>query len=259
MVQSDSTWKNKTVLITGASRGLGADCAHYFGKKGARLLLIARSESEIQSIARQYANALPLAADLGSLEAIAKLGKQIESSVDLVDVAIHCAGGGLGLKDPVLSGPQLNQLFQLNVTAGVEINKFIIPAMKKAQRGNILHIGSIASTDAVGSVGYNTCKAALAAYVRSLGKVLASDGIIVSGLLAGGFFSSGGAMDRLQKNNPAAYEDFLQKRIPRKKFGEFNEMIPLIEFLASPMAGMMCGCLVPMDGGEGSSYVPVDL
>ena len=51
-----------------------------------------------------------------------------------------------------------------------------------------------------------------------------------------------------------AYNDFIKNRLPRKKMGNTDEIMPMIEFLASRSAGMMCGCLIPMDGAEGKSY-----
>ena len=65
--------------------------------------------------------------------------------------------------------------------------------MTRAKRGNIIHVGSIASYEAVGSVGYNTVKAGICGYVRSIGREVLKDGIILSGILQGGFIS-----DRMQ-------------------------------------------------------------
>ena len=122
------------------------------------------------------------------------------------------------------------------------------------KKGNIIHVGSIASYESVGSVGYNSAKATITAYVKTLGRELSKKNIIMTGILPGGFIAPENAMHRLKKNNKKAFNDFIKNRLPRKKMGNTNEIMPIIEFLASKNAGMMSGCLIPMDGGEGKSY-----
>ena len=126
--------------------------------------------------------------------------------------------------------------------------------MMERRSGNLVHVGSIASIEGVGSVGYNTVKAALAAYVRSLGRELSRCNVIATGILPGGFISPGNAMGRLQEGNPEAYETFIQDRLPRQVMGEAEELIPMLLLLCSEGASMMGGCLVPIDAGEGRTY-----
>ena len=76
----------------------------------------------------------------------------------------------------------------------------------------------------------------------------------MTGVLPGGFIAPLNAMHRLKKNNKKIYDNFINKRLPRKKMGNTSELMPMIEFLASSSAGMMSGCLIPMDGGEAKAY-----
>ena len=118
-------------------------------------------------------------------------------------------------------------------------------------------MGSIASSEAVASVGYNTAKAALAAYVRSLGNHLASSGIVVTGVLPGGFNAPGNSWERLRAGKPEVVDRFVAERLPRGRLAEAEELVPLIAFLCSDAASMMGGCLVPIDAGEGRTYANV--
>ena len=170
-----------------------------------------------------------------------------------VDVVLHCAGGGLGLKGPFLTPGQMYELFMTNLGGAMEINRRFGPLMQAKGYGRIIHVASIASGQAVGSVGYNTVKTALAGYIRSLGREMAPYGVVVTGIAPGGFYAPQNAMERLKERNPEAYEDFV-KRLPRGFMGEANELIPLLRFLASPQSSMMGGCLVPIDAGEGYYY-----
>lgn len=170
------------------------------------------------------------------------------------DIVIHTIGGGLGLRNPLLGSEGLASLFALNVGLGAEVNAAVLPNMIERKSGYICHVCSIASGEAVGSVGYNTVKAALAAYVRSIGREMAPHGIVVSGIAPGAFQCEGNAMDRLQVNVPEAYLDFVQSRLPRGRMGMASELIPLIKLLTSPAGSMMAGCVVPIDAGEGHYY-----
>ena len=126
--------------------------------------------------------------------------------------------------------------------------------MIQRKYGNLVHVCSIASSEATGSVGYNTVKAALAAYVRTLGRELAGSGIVATGILPGGFYAPGNSWERLEEKNPAAVKQFIKERLPRDFLGNGEELIPMIQLLCSDDASMMAGCLVPIDAGEGFSY-----
>ena len=170
------------------------------------------------------------------------------------DAVLHCAGGGMGLRNPVLSAAELGRLFMLNVGAACAVNQAVIPHMKARGTGHIVHVCSIASGEAVGSVGYNTVKGALAAYTRSLGREMAPYGLVVTGIAPGAFNAPGGAMDRLRANNPEAYEDFEHNRLPRRMMGDARELLPVMELLLSPAASMMAGTVIAVDAGEGKYY-----
>ncbi|MGH7807618.1 MAG: SDR family NAD(P)-dependent oxidoreductase [Thermodesulfobacteriota bacterium] len=220
---------NKRILITGASRGLGMVAAVAF-EDDYEVFTLSRKEWDFLN-PETWTTPLPE-----------------------VDVILHCAGGGLGLKNSLVTAKSLHDLFMVNLGAAAEINSLLLPQMMNNRHGNIIHVCSIASGEAVGSVGYNTVKSALAAYVRSLGREMAPYGIVVTGISPGGFEAPDNAMDRLKTANFEAYREFLEQRLPRGVMGKAEELIPLIKFLASDEASMMGGCVVPIDAGEGHYY-----
>lgn len=247
---------NKNILITGASKGLGAVCAREFARLGARLALVARSRDlldEVRESCERKEEHICIVADFLNHEATEAVKKAV-TFIGEIDIAIHSAGGGLGLRDPILNVEDFDKLLTLNLKSCVEINKVLLPKMMERKLGNIVHIGSIASTQAIGSVGYNTSKAALAAYVRSLGREIAASGVVITGILPGGFIAPGNAMERLQKNNLEAYNKFINERMPRKRMALAEEILPVILMLSSSEASMMGGCMVPIDAGEGLDY-----
>ena len=251
------TLQGKRILITGASRGLGAVCARAFAEQGARLVLTARSKNtleEVRNSCHQAADHLAIAVDLTETLSLEKAVHEAVNFLGPIDAVLHVAGGGLGLREPLISSAGLLKLFSLNVAVAAEINRLVTPAMMERGQGNLVHVGSVASTEAVASVGYNTVKAGLAAYVRSLGNHLAAHGIVVTGILPGGFNAPGNSWQRLKTNKPEVVDRFIAERLPRGRLAEAEELVPLIAFLCSDAASMMGGCLVPIDAGEGKTY-----
>ena len=240
----------RKVVITGASRGLGAVVARAFSEDS-ELILMARNKDDLEKVRLSCKNP-----ELHTIYPIDFLNLKpfVWSENKPVDVVIHCAGGGMGLRGPFISADALWQLFMLNLGASAELNRFLALYMKEQKSGYIVHVCSIASGEAIGSVGYNTIKAALAAYVRSLGRELAPYGVVVSGIAPGGFIAPGNAMERLARSNPVSYLEFANKRLPRGYMGNAEELLPLIRLLTSPAGSMMGGCVVPIDAGEGRYY-----
>lgn len=165
-----------------------------------------------------------------------------------IDIIIHCLGGGLGLKNPLLNDREFLKLHQTNIGIAAEINRLLKNQLSK-DKSFILHIGSTASVEAVGSVGYNTVKASLVAYVKSLAINLIKDkdNVIVTGLLPGAFV-------RLKKRNYRAYKNFIKTRLPRKKIGNAEEFLPLINLLCSSGGAILAGSSISADACESKAY-----
>ena len=216
------------ILITGASKGLGQVAVKFFEQDGWEVFPFTRKEYDYL---KTWNYALP------DVEAI-----------------IHCAGGGLGLRGPYITAGQMYELFMTNLGGAMEINRMALPAMQQKGYGTIIHIGSIASGQATGSVGYATIKGALASYVRCLGRELAPYGVTICGLAPGGFTAPDNAMERLRATKPEVYADFIKTRLPRGKMGNAEDLMPLLKLLCSDQSGAYCGSMIPVDWGEGVWY-----
>lgn len=248
----------KRMLITGASQGLGAVCAPYFASRGAKLVLMARNKEKLEKVRSQCFDPeqhVSVTVDLSNLDALYSALASAKEFLGGIDIVLHCAGGGLGLRDPLLSSDDFERLAGLNLKQILEINRLVAPKMIQQRKGNLVHVCSIASMEATGSVGYNVAKAALAAYVRSLGRELANSGVIVTGILPGGFIAPENSWVRFQNRDPEGVQKFITERLPRGRLGTAEELLPLLTFLCSEEASMMGGCLVPIDAGEGKGYV----
>jgi 3-oxoacyl-[acyl-carrier protein] reductase len=250
--------KNKNIIITGASKGLGHDLAINLSKDNNKLFLISRDLNKLNKLKNKChfsSKHKVFSSNLLFPDETLNIYKEVKKFFkNKIHIIIHCAGGGLGLKETDINSSDLLKLLNLNILSSIELNRLLIPSMKKKKSGKIIHIGSIASNEAVGSLGYNIAKASLHAYVKTLGRDLAKNNIVLSGIAPGGFISKDNAMDRLKNKNIKAYKNFIKERLPRGKMGKTSEIIPLIKFLCSENSGMMSGCLIPIDGGESKNY-----
>lgn len=249
--------KDKKVIVTGASKGLGQVCAKALADCGATLVLMARTEEMLNKVRETFAKPdkhLCVAVDLTDIEELHQGIQKAKAFLGDIDVVLHVAGGGLGLREPLLTAEDFLKLFKLNVGVAAEINRLVVPGMMERKSGNLVHVCSVASSEAVASVGYNTVKAALAAYVRSLGREVAGSGVIATGILPGGFYAPGNSWVRLEANKPEVVRQFVSERLPRKFLGKAEELVPMILLLCSDAASMMGGCLVPIDAGEAKAF-----
>ena len=251
-------FKGKKILITGASKGLGWICANVLAGKGAKLVCSGRNKEKLEELKASFSapnDHMIFAGDLVHPKVIGELIMQSKEFLGEIEIVLHILGGGYGFRDPLLTWEQLDTLHKVNIGAAVEINRLVVPGMVEKKSGYLVHVGSISSQEATASVGYNTVKASLAAYVRSLGRELASSGVVATGVLPGAFYAPENSWRRLEENKPEVVQQFIQDNLPRNKIAEAEEIVPLILFLASEVASMMSGSCVPIDAGEGKAYV----
>ncbi len=247
----------KRIIVTGASRGLGAMACEALAKRGAKIAMLSRSKKEMDKLKSRLKNPsshISIKIDLLKNNAIKLAIKKAKKFLKQIDIVLHVAGGGFGLKENLIKDKDLKTLLQVNLGAAAEINRLVVSGKIKSQSLKLVHVGSIASNEAVASVGYNVSKSALSAYVKSLGRKLYKNNVIVTGILPGGFIAPGNAMERLKKKNIKDYIKFIKTRLPRGLMGNVNEVLPMLLFLCSRHSSMMGGCLVPMDAGEGKAY-----
>ena len=247
----------KRIIVTGASRGLGSIVCEALAKRGAKIAMLSRSKKEMDNLKNRLKNPsshISIKVDLLRNNAIKLAIKKAKKFLKQIDIVLHVAGGGFGLKEKLIKNEDLKMLLQINLGAAAEINRLVVGGKTKSQFLKLVHIGSIASNEAVASVGYNVSKSALATYVRSLGRELYKSKVIVTGILPGGFIAPGNAMDRLRKKNIKDYKKFIKTRLPRGLMGAADEILPVLLFLCSKHSSMMGGCLVPIDAGEGKAY-----
>lgn len=252
------SFKNKNVLVIGASKGLGESLSLSLAENNANLALLSRSEQKLQKLKKKLknpSNHIFHYLDLEKINSIHDSLNIILKKFKHIDIVYHTAGGGYGFKDALITQKKLTTLFQVNIGGAAEINRIILEKKNRNKITRIIHVGSIASYEAVGSVGYNTVKSSMVGYVRSLGREMYKKKAIITGIMPGGFEAPNNAMHRLKTKNFTAYNKFIKERLPRMKMGNVKEILPLMLLLGTEFSDMMGGCMVPIDAGEGKSYI----
>jgi len=174
------------------------------------------------------------------------------------DIIVNNVGGNLGFSDPLGPVDEWQQVMRLNVEVALEINRAFIPHMREAKWGRICHVSSISALENQGPPAYCAAKAALNAYVRSLGRFVCADNVILTSIMPGAIFTKDGYWDTALQDRPDHVANYLNERMAIRRFGRVEEISELVAFLCSEQASFCVGSALLADGGQGRSFYPSD-
>lgn len=249
----------KRALVTGAGRGLGRSIVECLAREGVKVAVVSRTLSDIEAllngIGGPQAGHSGKALDLLPSEAPGKLVSELQKDAFWpIDIVVHNLGGTQDVTDPFCSLADWRMLWRFNMEIALELNLLLLPEMKRRRWGRIVHITSIAATENQGPVPYCSIKAALTSYARSMGRVLAPEGIIMTAVLPGAVFTEGGYWDKTSRERPEHVRKYLSERMAIHRFGAPDEIGNAVAFLCSEHASFFVGSVVPIDGGQGRSF-----
>lgn len=179
----------KTVLITGASSGIGLTTAHQLADAGAHVLLVARTQETLEQVKSEIeakgGKASIFPCDLNNMEAIDEVSKQIIASVDHIDILINNAGRSIrrAVHESVDRFHDFERTMQLNYFGAVRLVMNILPQMMIRRAGHIINISSIGVlANATRFSAYVASKAALDAFSRCLSAEVHSHKIAITSI-----------------------------------------------------------------------------
>lgn len=250
--------KNRLTLITAGGRGIGAAVAKSLAREGARVAVVSRTASDIKNLVDKIGGKklghLGITLDLVKEDAPRKLVNILKNDFGMPSIIVHNLGGTLDIKNPFCSVRDWRRVYRINFEVAVELNNLLIPNMQKKRWGRVVHTSSIAGMENQGPVTYCAMKAALTAYTRSFGGVVAPDGVVVSAVLPGAVFTERGYWDITSKSEPKHVRKFLTERLRIGRFGRPEEIGDFVTFLCSELASFNTGSIIPIDGGQGRGY-----
>lgn len=251
--------RGKRALVTGGGRGIGSGIAEALAAEGAAVALVSRTAADVDATCERIGGAaaghLALAMDLTPEGAPADLVQRLDDAgFGKPDIVIHNLGGTLDLSDPFCSIEDWRRVWRFNIEVAIELNLLLLPHMQAQRWGRVVHISSISAMENHGPVPYCSVKAALTAYSRSMGRVVAPDGIAMTAVLPGAVMTEGGYWDEASRERPEHVERYLADRMAIHRFGTLDEVSRIVTFLCSEYAAFCVGSVIPVDGGQGRSY-----
>lgn len=240
---------NKTVLITGASRGIGASIAKTFAAAGYHLsLCCCHSEDALHTLATELENeyhteVMTFAGDVGDHVFVADMVAQTLDHFGHIDVLINNAGiAHIGLLSD-MSIEEWNHLVANNLTSVFSYCKCVIPQMVSRQEGKIINISSVwGNVGASCEVAYSACKGGINSFTKALGKELAPSNIQVNAIACGVIDTQMNACFSPEE------KDELAQEIPAGRFGQPEEVAHLALQLATGNE-YLTSQIITLDGG----------
>jgi NAD(P)-dependent dehydrogenase (short-subunit alcohol dehydrogenase family) len=249
--------KGKKALVTGAGRGLGQAIALCLAREGAQVAAVSRTASDIEALIAdmggEKAGHRGVVMDLMPEGAPDRLLAEL-AGFGPFDIVVHNVGGTMDITNPFCSIKDWRDVYRFNFEIGVELDAKILPEMCRRKWGRVCHISSISSMENHGPVTYCAMKAALTAYARSMGGVVARDGVVVTAVLPGAVFTEKGYWDTASTERPEHVHKYLTERQRIGRFGRPEEIGNFVAYLCSELASFNTGSVVPIDGGQGRGY-----
>ena len=251
--------KDKVVVVTGASRGIGRAIAHGFADEESRLSICGRTEDTLQSVTNELrANGAQVFAkptDVTDTDEVEAFITETLKTYGRIDVVVNNVGGSRWTPLEDISDTEWHEILDLNLVSAARVNQLAIPEMKKQGGGTILMITSIYGREGGGHITYNAAKAAEISMTKSLAKELAPDNIRVNSVAPGSILFPGGGWARRIAADPEAMEAFVESDMPLGRFGKPEEVANVVVFLASERASLVTGACVNVDGCQSHSNI----
>ena len=239
------TIENKVVIVTGASRGIGAAGARAFAAAGARVVLAARDEaalSEVASGIRQAGGeALVVHADVASAESVRALVDRTVAEYGRLDAAFNNAGANYALR-PLAEIPEeeFEQTLAVNLRGIFLAMKYEIRAMLANGGGAIVNMASTAGLgSAPGLASYVAAKHGVVGLTKAAANDYADKGIRINALAPGPIFT-----------DPRMDPQQVGRWVPMQRVGRPEEVASVAVWLCSDDASYITGAILPVDGGK---------
>lgn len=253
--------RGKRALVCGASRGIGKACALGLAAQGASVVLVARSEEQLQAVANE------LDASQGQQHGVVAVDMNRE--VELISAVNNCVekGGPIHILVNNTAGPAagtlsdctvdaLVQAFAAHVLTAQRLTKILVPGMEQQQYGRVINIISTSVKQPIEGLGVsNTIRGAMASWSKTLATELASRGITVNNVLPGATETE--RLEAIIAKNAQVKglaEEIVRRHmtseIPLGRFAQPHEIANAVVFLASPAASYITGTSILVDGGR---------
>lgn len=238
----------KSVIVTGASSGIGKAIAFKFAVEGAFVALVARSEEKlrenVEKIEQAGGKAVFYTADVRDFERVQEIIKDFHKKAGGIDILVNNAGATRDKFLIQMKEEDFAEIIDINLKGTFNFSKAVSRIMLRQKSGVIINISSVVGiTGNPGQANYAASKAGIIAFTKSLAKELGSRNIRVVAV-APGFVETA-----MTSGLPEEVKETYLQSIALRRFGTPEDIANVVNFLASPDAGYITGQVIVVDGG----------
>jgi len=238
----------KIALVTGASRGIGAEIALELSKNGMFVIGTATSDGGAKSIEENFKTnqqkGIGLVLNVNDNKSIESLIQNIEDSYGSISILVNNAGINKDTLLMKMKDEDWDDVINTNLKSVFKLSQSVIRKMMKKRYGRIINISSVVGhTGNAGQTNYTASKAGMTGFTKSLAQEVGSRGITVN-CVAPGFIDTD-----MTKSLPDTYKDELLSKIPLRRLGSTKDIAHAVTFLASDHAGYITGETLHINGG----------
>ena len=237
--------KQKNVIITGASGGIGNSILKKFYENGANILATGTKKEKLEALKSKFKNIKTLSFDISQHNEIENF---IESAIKELGGDLYCMVNNAGItKDNLairMSFDEWRKVIDINLTSTFLLSKAAIKKMLKNKRGKIINITSVVGhTGNLGQTNYTAAKAGIVAMSKTLAIEYAKKNININ-CISPGFIKT-----NMTENIDPKYKDLIISKIPSARLGEPEDVANAVLFLASNLSDYINGETLHVNGG----------
>lgn len=247
-------FKGKIALVLGASKGIGADTARAFARRGATVVLSSRDTAELEHVAREIRDAsgeaIVVPVDLLHEEAVVALGKELRTRCGRLDFAFNNAGEGYPPTDLAqIPTDAFDRVFQVTVRGTFLAMKQEIPLMLEHGGGSIVNMSSTAGISAFrGGSPYVAAKHAILGLTKAAALDYAPRNVRVNAVAPGPIET------HRMKNLPENYREQARQAVPMRRLGSGQDVAGAVLWLCSVDSQFVTGTMPTVDGGRMAGF-----
>jgi len=256
---------NRSVLVTGASSGIGLAAAQVFVQEGARVAICARGAERLEAARRQLdpqgkSGVLAIAADLSQPSAALALAQQVTSNQGPVEVLVNNVGGPPPGNNNSIDDASWARAVELTLMSAVRMARAVLPGMRARRWGRIVNVSSTSVKQPIDNLLLsNSIRLAVLGWAKTLANEVAADNVLVN-TVCPGWTRTPRVQQVLDASAPQAAaggrsaEASVIREVPLRRMAEPREIADVSAFLASARASYLSGVAVPVDGGMVQAY-----